>query len=110
MIRETDAKTTATAKPTKRNSRPTVSRAHWIIGSMCAVFWLISSFTGAVLAPNPKYGPAPQTHPAVSPADALDAATDATDGNPSMLSLPSADHAGYIVMFRRKGGATRIEI
>jgi uncharacterized iron-regulated membrane protein len=87
-----------------------LSRIHWILGCICATFWLCSAFTGAVLVPNPRYGPSIPVHTRVSPGDALEAAGDAADGSPSMLAFPYAGNPNYVVTMRRKHGVTRVEV
>jgi uncharacterized iron-regulated membrane protein len=87
-----------------------LSRIHWILGCICAIFWFCSAFTGAVLVSNPRYGPIAATHSRVSPGDALDAASDAAEGTPTMLTFPYAGNRNYVVTLRRKHGIARVEV
>lgn len=87
-----------------------LSRVHRILGCICVIFWFCSAFTGAVLVPNPRYGPITAIHSRVSPGDALDAASDAVDGTPTMLAFPYAGNLNYVVTMRRKHTITRVEV
>jgi uncharacterized iron-regulated membrane protein len=80
-----------------------------MLGCVCAAFWFSSAFTGAVLAPNARYGPSTPTHSRISPADALDAANDVADGTPAMLAFPYAGNPNYVITIR-KHGVQRIEV